>query len=46
MRVEAGDRRQELIEAVSNVDDTLAEIFLGKLIDTCSGNIDFFPLNP
>lgn len=29
MRAEAGDRRQELIEYVSNVDDTLGEMFLG-----------------
>lgn len=30
MRAEATDRRQELIEHVSNVDDTLGELFLGK----------------
>ena len=31
MRSEAIDRRSELIEHISNVDDTLGDIFLGKL---------------
>jgi elongation factor G len=30
MRSESEDRRQELIEHVSNVDDLLGEMFLGK----------------
>lgn len=30
MRAEAADRRQELIEHLSNVDDTLGELFLGE----------------
>ena len=30
MRAETEDRRQELIENVSNVDEILGEIFLGK----------------
>jgi len=30
MRAESEDRRQELIESVSNVDEILGEIFLGK----------------
>jgi hypothetical protein len=30
MRSESEDRRQELIEHVSNVDEILGEIFLGK----------------
>jgi len=30
MRSESHDRRQELIEHVSNVDEVLGEIFLGK----------------
>jgi hypothetical protein len=30
MRAESQDRRQELIEHVSNVDEILGEMFLGK----------------
>ena len=30
MRVESEERRQELIEHVSNVDDVLGELFLGN----------------
>jgi hypothetical protein len=30
MRTESEDRRQELIEYVSNVDEKLGEMFLGK----------------
>ena len=30
MRAETNDRRQELIEHVSNVDEVLGEIFLGN----------------
>ncbi len=30
MRTESDDRRSELIEHVSNVDDILGELFLGK----------------
>lgn len=32
MRSESHDRRQELIEHVSNVDEVLGEIFLGKYL--------------
>ena len=32
MRAETEDRRQELIENVSNVDEILGEIFLGKIL--------------
>ena len=33
MRVESEEKRQELIEHVSNVDDILGELFLGNWID-------------
>ena len=32
MRTESEDKRQELIEHVSNVDDILGEIFLGNYL--------------
>lgn len=31
MRAESDERRMELIEHLSNVDDTIGEMFLGKL---------------
>lgn len=46
MRAESEDRRQELIESVSNVDEILGEIFLGKMffyfITVCGINLNFF----
>lgn len=39
MRVESEERRQELIEHVSNVDDTLGELFLGIFLFNQKKNI-------
>lgn len=34
LRAEASDRRQELVECVANVDDTLGEMFLEEKVPT------------
>lgn len=34
MRVEAADRRQELVECVANADETLGEMFLEEKVPT------------
>lgn len=41
MRTECDDRRQELIENVSNVDEALGELFLGKYMSRSSGKLIF-----